>query len=276
MSPNKPQPSVAVLVPVYKPQLSEYEAISLRQCCAMLGKYALTLVKPQSLSIETYREYGIDWLVESFDDRYFKDVNGYNELMLSAAFYQRFLGYDYILIHQLDAFVFKDDLLRWCLAGYDYIGAPWLALPLKGHFLKRLEHWRRRRKVYRRNKKQKGTNLPVDLQFANRVGNGGFSLRRVDRFYSICQQESAMIDYYKENSMKHYSFNEDVFWSLEVNRRSVQLKIPNYGKAVGFSIEWHPEYALTLTKGELPFGCHAWDLFIPFWRNIFKGFNYDI
>ena len=31
-----------------------------------------------------------------------------------------------MLIYQLDAYVFKDELLNWANKGYDYIGAPWL------------------------------------------------------------------------------------------------------------------------------------------------------
>ena len=31
-----------------------------------------------------------------------------------------------MLIYQLDAFVFQDDLAYWCQQNYDYIGAPWL------------------------------------------------------------------------------------------------------------------------------------------------------
>jgi len=54
------------------------------------------------------------------------------------------------------------------------------------------------------------------------------------------------------------------------------LKIPGYKEAVGFSIEFKPEYAFTLTKGRLPFGCHAWDLDTVFWKKYLSNFGYDI
>lgn len=44
--------------------------------------------------------------------------------MLSAEFYDRFAAYEYVLIYQLDAFVFADRLAEFCQMGYDYIGAP--------------------------------------------------------------------------------------------------------------------------------------------------------
>src|SRR3546814_12069713 len=62
----------------------------------------------------------------SFDDGYFKDISSYNSLMMSSAFYQSFLEYKYILIHQTDAFVFNNELKEWCEKDFDYIGDPWL------------------------------------------------------------------------------------------------------------------------------------------------------
>lgn len=50
--------------------------------------------------------------------------------MLSAEFYERFLAWDYILLCQTDAFVFRDELADWCARGYDYIGAPWPLRPI--------------------------------------------------------------------------------------------------------------------------------------------------
>ena len=70
-------------------------------------------------------------------------------------------------------------------------------------------------------------------------------------------------------------FNEDVFWSLEVNRKKKQLKIPDYKKALCFSIEFKPEHAFALNKNHLPFGCHAWDCYIDFWRPVFKNIGYN-
>jgi hypothetical protein len=45
---------------------------------------------------------------------------------LSEEFYQAFTDFEFMLIYQLDAFVFRDELADWCRSGYEYIGAPWL------------------------------------------------------------------------------------------------------------------------------------------------------
>lgn len=48
--------------------------------------------------------------------------------MLTKEFYLRFRQWEYLLIYQLDAYVFQDELMDWCNKGYDYIGAPFLKL----------------------------------------------------------------------------------------------------------------------------------------------------
>ena len=82
------------------------------------------------------------------------------------------------------------------------------------------------------------------------------------------------IKYY--NGQHHHLYNEDVFWSLEVNRKRKHLEIPGYKKALRFSFELHPEYALQITRNRLPFGCHAWDLFPEFWSPYMKEAGYSV
>ncbi len=265
--------TVAVVIPVYKKQLSAYEKISLQQCCKVLCNYNIILAKPYSLNIDEYTVYNENFGIENFEDAYFANIKGYNQLMLTPHFYERFLKYDFILIYQLDAFVFKDDLQYWCNSSYDYIGAPWLEeyKTLYRHVkltIRKMWH-------YKLDKKIAGSNVPTRRQFYNAVGNGGFSLRRVEKFYKLAQQEQTLINYYLANSHNHH-FNEDAFWAMEVNRKHRRLRIPSYKKALHFSIENLPEYAMQLNKQILPFGCHAWDLCIPFWKPIFRQLGYDI
>lgn len=261
---------IAVIIPVYRSFISFYEQVSLLQCCKVLGNYTIILIKPTSLSVDHLFSYKFDFRVESFDDLYFNDIKGYNQLMLSALFYQRFLQYQYILIHQLDAFVFSDQLNDWCNQEYDYIGAPWIIgkqISPKKKLLIFLNEY-----FCNNNMKQYGTRLPHKVQFINKVGNGGFSLRKVAVFYELCLQEKEMICYY--NSNEHHYFNEDVFWSLEANRKQMRLRIPDFTTAVYFSVELFPEYAFKLTSGRMPFGCHEWDKHIEFWRPFLKEYGY--
>jgi hypothetical protein len=253
-----------VIIPIYKTQIDENEQRSLKQCFKILGAHPIVFIKSEKLDVSSYYPHldGHDFRIESFDNDFFSDIRGYNRLMLSQELYGRFLNYKYMLIYQLDAFVFSDQLLYWCDKEYDYIGAPWVE-PYKLEMrIKAYLH-------YKLNIKQKGSMSPSPLQFYNRVGNGGFSLRKTGKLFEICGSHKKMIDFYNKHNANHF-FNEDVFWSAEVNRRKKQLAIPDYKTAVYFSIEQEPGLALSLTGGKLPFGMHAAHVYPNVWTPIIQ------
>ena len=115
---------VKVIVPVYQERLEQYEWISLRQNRQVLKAYPFVFIRPMGLDISQLLKEFPGCQEEAFDDEYFRNIAGYNRLMMSADFYRRFRDSDYLLICQLDVFVFRDELLDWCNEGYDYIGAP--------------------------------------------------------------------------------------------------------------------------------------------------------
>lgn len=263
---------VAVVVPIYKTQLSLYEKISVQQCKKVLSEHPIIAVVPESLHISELGEYNIFDQVIQFEDSFFKNVQGYNRLMMSAAFYEKFLEYEFVLIHQLDALVFRDELLKWCHSSYDYIGAPWpkrleepdIVKAMKTRLITRYHIW----------KNTMEGNLPSQRQFDNQVGNGGFSLRRVKKFFRLASEMREQIAAYH---MRHeHQFHEDVFWSLEVNRGIPKLRIPLYKKAYQFSIENFPERGVRFNGGKLPFGCHAWDLNLDFWKPYIIQMGYSL
>ncbi|GAB4033468.1 DUF5672 family protein [Spirosoma jeollabukense] len=268
--------SVNVVLPVYKPQLTEYERISLTQCVRVLGSYPLLLAAPHSLDIAAYREIAPTIQVRTFDDSYFTDVQGYNRLMMSEDFYEAFDDQEYVLIYQLDAFVFQDDLPYWCQQRYDYIGAPWLRdrdftswgdefiFGLKRHIATWL------------NLKKPDGITPREIITLNAVGNGGLTLRRIPsmlRWLKVFKREIAAYE-----RIPMYQYHEDVFWSIEVNRYWPRLRIPDFRKAMHFSVEFYPKRAIEdYNKGKLPFGCHAWNIHgTDYWRPIFARYGYQI
>ena len=157
---------IAVVVPVYKNNISSVEMISLMQLKKMLGGFPIILVAPNNLDISLYISYGIESVVR-FDDNYFKDTLSYSLLCLSIDFYKSFIAYEYILVYQLDAFVFDNRLLEFCEMGYDYIGAP---VPC--------ECW-------------------GELPF--HVGNGGFSLRKVSSVISVLKRKDIIMSSFISN-----------------------------------------------------------------------------
>jgi hypothetical protein len=257
----------AIVIPLYKSRLSPLEEVSVRQCFKILSSYQIIAVKPRKLSLENY-DFNFNEVM-SFDDEYFENRAGYNKLMLSPIFYERFLQYKFILIYQPDAYVFKDDLAYWCNQGYDYIGAPWVRYTHYGDIFKKIKNLTLRFLHTKLNIKQRHSDLPTAIQIENRVGNGGLSLRNTAALHKVCIRNKKMIDYY--NSRPEHQFGEDVFFGLEANRRREQLKIPHYKKAIYFSMNDVLQHSFNLTKGELPFGCHAWNLYIDFWAPIFAS-----
>ena len=231
------QTIAAVVIPVYKEDLSENEMLSLKQCIRILSGHPLCLVAPEGLKLDAYFAHYADFEVFRFKKAYFKNVSGYNQLLLSFRFYQKFSFTKYILIYQLDAYVFRDDLMAWCNKDYVYIGAPWIIKP-----------------------PQIKENIKVDLgkYLLHKVGNGGFSLRKVKTHFW-----TSLIFW---PLTRLFIKNEDFFWSVIAPEVNPFYKVPSMEEAIDFAFELAPQQAFQMNQGKLPFGCHAWEKYDPeFW-----------
>lgn len=245
-----------VVVPVYKPTPSALEAFSLARCTAVLAKHPLTFFGPRSLDYAAYRAEAPTATITTFDDRYFRSLAGYSELLLSPAFYEAFATFEFLLIHQLDAFVFEDRLAEWCAKPFDYLGAPWL----KG------DDWAG-------------------------VGNGGFSLRRVAACLDALNTPNRLSPAdlwahvrqttpnplvralkYPRKVLAHLGLcndvgwflkkfvrrgePEDMFWGFHAPRFHPPYRVAPAEVAVHFAVEAGLEKAWPLLAGRPPFGCH--------------------
>ncbi len=111
---------VCIIIPVYQDKISAYEQMAMDQCFRVLDAYDIIFVVPAQLQIFIAQHpYCMSGQAKymTFDDEFFADIPGYNKLMKSAVFYRSLLAYEFFLIYQLDAFVFKDELLYWCGKG---------------------------------------------------------------------------------------------------------------------------------------------------------------
>lgn len=235
--------NVAVVIPLYKQSLNKYEFISLKQCFCTLKDHPIILVAPEGLELTYYDDQFDIFEVERFPVNYFKNIESYNRLMLSSAFYRRFSRFDKILIYQADAFVFSDRLDFFCSLGYDYIGAPWL----DGETINPKTVW--------------SDDINRLLPYRCYVGNGGLSLRTVEKTIFL-------IEKYDELSLK-WVYNEDAFFSILGAFEPDQFHLATIEAALDFSFEISPRRCYELNNNRLPFGCHAWwkydiDFFRPF------------
>jgi hypothetical protein len=253
--------SVAVVIPLsHKTWYTPEEEIAFRHVRRHLAPYDKYVIVPRSHRA-TYP--GMRPLRAS--DRYFGSADRLTPLMLSERFYRAFGRYEFILICHLDALVFADRLADWCSAGYDYIGAPWLHSADTPHITE------------------------------EKVGNGGFSLRRVSSLLRVLRSRRYFVDpdeYWRKYAartgpilrtvnrprrlLKHLKlFNdvrwhvrwalaggvhEDRFWAEYATQYDPEFRIAPVDVAMRFAFEAEPR-ACSARIGGLPFGAHRWTRF---------------
>lgn len=252
---------IVIVIPVHRTRLTPDETLSVSQCERILGRYDVCFACPDSVRNITGFEH---IAVEHFNDEYFDGIHGYNRLMMTEIFYQRFARYTYMLIYQPDAFVFRDELLEWVERDYSYIGAPWI-LKAKyrtpfGRFILRFRGLGHsfRRQPFR------------PLLLGDKVGNGGFSLRRTADFIRVCRNEQEAIQTYHDKSTQWSEYNEDAFWATRPS-----FRYPTAKEALGFAFDLYPEECLRQAGHVLPFGCHGWSKtgVSDFWRPLIERQN---
>lgn len=254
----------AVVFPIYKLP-TPIDFAFLENGINLTKNHKQFIVAPESLQIDNSFGELASLEIKYFPKYFFEGIAGYNKLMLSKDFYSTFNSFDYILIHQADVYLFKNELDLWCAKGYDYIGAPWFRPDKlnKGFLFNLLQ---KLKIAFKTNK--------TYAQRHNKVGNGGLSLRKINKALEVLND----ID---ENILNQYTqtpgeaFNEDIFWSLKVPEL-YDFKIPEWQEAMAFAFEFYPETAYQYLGQQLPFGCHAplkhniefWKKFIPHLQNV--------
>jgi hypothetical protein len=240
---------------------SAEEEIAFRHIRHYLARYDKYVLIPES-----HQAVYPGLIPKRFPDRYFGSAQAHGSLLLSEQFYESFFDYEYILIHHLDALVFSDRLLEWCLAGYDYVGAPWLVSADTPHITEQ------------------------------KVGNGGFSLRRVRSFLRVLNSRTYFVDpdeYWRRytarttpllrllNVPRKYlkrvvrlndvrwhvrwalrgNVHEDRFWAEYATHYDPDFRIAPVDVAMRFAFEAEPRRCSDRIGRQMPFGAHRWTKF---------------
>ncbi len=237
---------VVVVIPYASNNLSEVENISLSQAFKVLGNYDIVLVTPNNIELElSYSNYRQIKVPSNF----FGSTEAHNKMLSSVSFYQLFSDYEFMLLYHLDAFVFKDELMRFCDMGYDFIGAP----------------------------APKSCWKSID----RRIGNGGFSLRRINSFIDILESKENVMKLAKSqlptraiNNMINF---EDQFVAFCGQIEWRGFKTPDEEVGFQFSIEYNIDGIFHRIDEHVPFGCHRWPRyrFLSWWPLISK-FGYTL
>ena len=234
---------VAVVVPAYREKLAKHEEIALRQMSKVLGSYDRFFVAPEGLDVN-YGSYCQGMRVLYFAKECFRSTVTYSQLLLSPNFYACFEEYEYILIHQLDVFVFKDRLQEFCALGLDYIGAPALKFVPLWHYMDA------------------------------RVGNGGLSLRKVASCRRILENRAFFTTHPFRNDFLVY---EDTFFGFAGTQPEMDFKVADLVTARKFALQDEVQHALRGPVIELPFGVHGWQkINTKLWTMVIqKEYGYD-
>lgn len=272
---NNIKQQCCIAIPVYKTVPDQYEKFSLEQCASVLYSHQIILFGPEELDCKEYLKIFSEAKFLKFNKNYFASQKTYNRLMLSLEFYEKLNDYEYILIYQPDAYVFKDELNDWCEKGYDYIGAPWF-------------------KNFNEEK--------IILEEPWGVGNGGFSLRKVQSFINILEadkmvkNENEILNNYLNSGFKNmlmkfpdtllklsgkgrkskefirnFPVNEDYFWGHYAPKIDAGFKVASIDEAIKFAFECSPSKLFERNNKQLPFGCHAWWKYdLEFWKPFIK------
>lgn len=233
--------SVAIVIPIYKPQFEALEQFSVDFSLSQVVARDCYFLAPEGMDCSYYANRYPQVTYKFFAKDYFESIDSYSRLMLSRDFYARFAAYQFILILQPDAILFRDDLDFWANQGYDYVGAPWP----EGM---ELTVWR--------------DNFSGDnrRRVKAHVGNGGLSLRRVGKSVKLIEEFPE-----SHEAFLRATANEDAFFSI-MGLVSGDFSIPDVVVASRFAMELQPEYFMSINGGQYPMGAHAWWIVNPkFW-----------
>lgn len=258
-----PSKKVAIVVPLSsRPGLQEEEEISLRQLVHHLGPYEKFLMMPEGMDLEIE-----GFKAQVYPRKYFGSAAAHGKLLGSRSLYRDFLDYEYIFFYHLDSLVFRDELMEWCDKDIDYIGPPWINCEDSP--------W-------------------VDRP---RVGNGGFTLLRVDsamkaltnrylmkpttywfdlftshapacliaglgkleaKFPNWRMVGTLMREWREMEDPASVNRHNDVFWADMAVMYEPGFKVASLEDGLKFAFEVSPRTCLEMNGGEMPFGCHAW------------------
>lgn len=162
---------VAIVVMAYKDNLTDMERVSFERCLNVFSRRDIYVACPWDMSKDEYSNingYKTNISFINLERKWFNSVMSYSKMLMQKWFYEMFSDYKYILVYQLDCYVFKDNLNYFMDMDYDYYGAPWL--------------W---------------------SNVLRCVGNGGLSLRKVSAIIENLE-ERADLDYINSDECEYF------------------------------------------------------------------------
>lgn len=256
-----------IVIPIWKKELDCVEQISLKRLKKVLiddkDEYNnipdVYLVCPDGLDTSDYekiynsKELHINLLKKEYDPKYFESTATYSQLCISYDFYKDFDKYEYMLIYQLDCYLFKDEIEAWCNKNYDYIGGPILSTDCGWDTVK---------------KSRNGS------EWVPYVGNGGLSLRKIETFKEITDPNGELRKKYNltDEVLSKVRFEDKYFCNDLYN--FYELDIPDWKEALHFALDMSIDVVYDYFKWQgQPMGIHSVDKNIRWWKKVIPEFK---
>lgn len=249
-----------IVVPIYKEDLDCIEKVSLQRLADVTqGKYDIYFLCPfWGDALKNYKDiYKYQFYTINFDEKYFASEFTYSQICLSYDFYKAFANkYKYMLIYQLDCYLFRDDIQKWVDKDYDYIGAPLVSTNCGWRTERILPNGR---KVYK----------PM-------VGNGGFSLRKISTFMEITDPNGEFRKYTGLSDEKFAQVQYEDLFFCDALEGLYDLTKPDWKEAMEFALDMNVENIYNDMKlNPSPMGVHAIGKNIRYWKNVIPELNTD-
>ncbi len=252
---------LAIVVPTQKSYLNYIEQEVINRISQLYSKrFSLFFVLPEGSKIN-YEKKGFRniYLDPTF---FYNNIQGYNSLCLDINFYKIFENFNFMLIHQLDAIILKDEIELWISKNYSYIGGPsfgksliykkpkylkyfcngGLSLRKNADFIKVLNS----KKIYFNNFDIKTIKALVKLKYIKKYINLIYNNYYTKNNFDV------------QNFTKEFFLNEDFFWTFLAKIFIQNFKLPDeILECASFSIDNGYKFYLKQLKSN-PFGIHGY------------------
>lgn len=218
---------MAICIPTYREKPLLLDIIALERNIQAFYNRKIYFLVPKGLNTSWYEEVFKDLEIIRFDKAWFASMEAYNQMLMNLEFYRNLanMGLDFILICQLDVWVFHDSINDFVDLHYDYIGAPTLV---------------------RMNEQGE-----PELFGAN----GGFSLRHVSTFMRILDAHKVEAD--------QWTGNEDEFFSFCGEKYPKEFRVAPKDIAMRFAFDRFSRYMYRKNQKRLPMAWHGWLTYDP-------------
>lgn len=232
---------VSVIIPVLDPDLSPTQERILHHCLEALHSYPIVFITFEKADLSIIKDHQKDIDVIYFPKEYFQSRQTLAKLFLMEDFYHQFSWANFLLIHELNSWIIKDELYHWCKQGYDYLKAGPVTQrqsSAEGFFnsITRIA----------------GLNHTQKQVLGNSFQDNGLYLCLVERMITTLKSKQKTAYHYRHNDSLP---NRDaLFWEIEANRFWPNLRKPTkvvqnyFSRYADNQIVYHSEL-----KDKLPF-----------------------